>query len=105
MRSAGQMSAWKPQCSTPYGPDSTPGRIRSFYTKSYKSLDQFDQLWYEVQYDKRQNWQCCYLWAIILDCIINGRAAYCETHDIHVPMKDFMRTFVQELRAHVRENY
>jgi hypothetical protein len=61
------------------GPDSTPGRIRSFYTKSYKSLDQFDQLWYEVQYDKRQTWECNYVWAIIVASIINGRSAYCES--------------------------
>ncbi len=87
------------------GDDSTPGFIRSFYTKSYKSLDQFDQLWYEVQYDKKQNWQCNYTWAIILDCIINGRAAYCESHNKHEPMKEFMRAFVTELRAYVKENY
>lgn len=85
------------------GPDSTPGIIRSFYTKSYKALDQFDQHWYEVQYDKRQNWQCNYLWAIIIDCIINGRAAYCEVHDCNEPLKDFMRVFIQELRAYVKE--
>ena len=87
------------------GPDSTPGRIRSFYTKSYKSLDQFDQLWSEVQYDKRQNWECNYVWAIVVDSIINGRSAYCESNGVHVSMKDFMRAFMTQLRAHVHENY
>ena len=70
------------------GADSTPGVIRAFYTKSYKALDQFDQLWYDVLYEKRQNWQCNYL-----------------THDKHESMRDFMRAFLTELRAYVKENY
>ena len=85
-----------------HGEDSVSGRIRRLYTTSYKSLDQFDQLWYECCYDKRDSqWQTCYIWAIILDCVINARAAYCELHSCTEPMKDFAHKLVDELKDYI----
>jgi hypothetical protein len=34
------------------GETSVSGRIRRYYTNTYKSLDQFDQIWYECTYTK-----------------------------------------------------
>lgn len=81
------------------GGDSTAGRVRNLYTKTYKSLDQFDQVWYELRYDKRdREWRTCYVWAGILDSIINSRAAYCETHEVHEAAKVFGLQLIQEIR-------
>src|SRR5687767_8867475 len=85
------------------GENSNSGRIRRFYTNNYKSLDQFDQLWYECRYDKRENnWQTNYTWAIILDCVINARSAYCENQRIIEPLKDFIRSLHSEILEYVK---
>lgn len=84
------------------GEDSTPGRLRRFYTTNYKSLDQFDQLWYEISYGKRdRDWRTCYLWALILGCIVNARSAYCEELEMKEPIKLFVRELVQEIRSFI----
>ena len=63
----------------PEGEDSNAGRISRTYTNNYKSLDQFDALWYEIAYYKRDvHWETVFIWAMVLDSIINGRAMYCE---------------------------
>jgi hypothetical protein len=81
------------------GESSNCGRIRRLYTTSYKSLDQFDQLWYECCYDKRdRNWVTCYAWALILDCFINARSAYCEARGEAEPLKEFIRVAIDEIR-------
>lgn len=62
-----------------YQPAPDAGRIRRTYTNNYKSLDQFDALWYEIAYYKRDvHWETVFIWAMVLDSIINGRAMYCE---------------------------
>jgi hypothetical protein len=74
------------------------GRIRRYYTQSYKSLDQFDQLWYECRYDRREkSWETCFTWAVILDCVINARSAYCEHVESVEPLKTFIRALIPEL--------
>ncbi len=84
------------------GESSVPGRIRRLYTSSYKALDQFDQLWYEIQYDKRDHsWEICYIWAIILDCVINARAAHCELYEKKIPLKEFVRLLMPLLREYI----
>lgn len=84
------------------GDSSVSGRIRRFYTNNYKSLDQFDQLWYECAYDKREKyWETTYAWAVILDCFINARSAYCEATSKYEPLKDFIATTIQELRENI----
>lgn len=79
---------------------SMPGRIRKFYTQNYKALDQFDQLWYECCYDKRDiSWETRYTWALILDCVLNAHSAYCEsTHSIEP-----LRTFIGHLIIEIQE--
>lgn len=85
-----------------YGEDSTPGRLRRFYTSNYKSLDQFDQLWYEIAYGKRDRaWQTCYVWAVILGCIVNARSAYCEEREMKEPIKVFAGELVKEIRSYI----
>lgn len=85
-----------------HGDTSTPGRMRRFYTNTYKSLDQFDQLWYEISYDKRdRDWRTCYIWSVLLGCVINARAAYCEDRQAMEPMKAFVRGLIDELRDFV----
>lgn len=84
------------------GEDSTPGRMRRFYTNNYKSLDQFDQLWYDICYEKRdRHWETCYIWAVILASVVNARSAYCEEHESKEPVKFFLKQLVQEIRAFV----
>lgn len=81
------------------GESSNSGRLRRFYTNSYKSLDQFDALWYEIFYDKRDtHWETVFLWAMVLDCVINGRAMYCELNAVKEPIKDFARGVVMEIK-------
>lgn len=82
------------------GEDSVCGRIHRLYTNTYKSLDQFDQLWYECSYDKRDRaWETCYAWAVILDCFINARSAYCEYNQSKEPMEVFLREAIKEIRT------
>jgi hypothetical protein len=82
------------------GQDSVSGQIRRLYTSSYKSLDQFDQLWYECCYDKRENhWETSFAWALILDCVINARSAYCESRGEIEPLKQFIRGLVSEINT------
>lgn len=82
-----------------HGNESVPARIRRFYTTTYKSLDQFDQLWYEVSYDKRdRHWETNYAWALVLDCFINARSAWCEVARKSEPMKSFLDSVVGEIR-------
>lgn len=84
------------------GEGSVSGRIRRLYTDSYKALDQFDQLWYECCYNNRDsNWKTCYIWAVILDCVINARAAYSEIRGVKEPMKEFARGLVTELKDYI----
>lgn len=86
------------------GDSSVSGRIRRFYTNNYKSLDQFDQLWYECAYEKREKfWETTYAWAVILDCFVNARSAYCEALSIYEPMKDFINSVIQELRENIEK--
>lgn len=80
------------------GESCTSGAIRRFYTNTYKSLDQFDQLWYECCYDKREkSWQTCYAWALILDCVINARSAYCENRNEIEPLRPFIEHLIDEI--------
>lgn len=80
------------------GEDSVSARIRRCYSRSYKALDQFDQLWYECRYDKRDhNWETSYAWALILDCVINAHSAYCEKQGETEPLKDFIRSLIAEI--------
>lgn len=82
------------------GGDSTAGRVRNLYTKTYKSLDQFDQIWYDLHYHKRNHeWRTCYVWAGILDAIINAWAAYCETYE----HREAPKTFCEELIVDIRD--
>jgi len=86
------------------GEVSVPGRFRRFYTNTYKSLDQFDQTWYEVAYDKRdRDWQTCYKRAVILDCVINARSVYCEAKQVKEPSKDFVRQLISDIRSDVQK--
>lgn len=86
------------------GEESVAGRIRRLYTNSYKALDQFDQLWYSIAYDKRDTrWETCYVWAIVLDCVINARAAWCELKSERVPMKDFTQKLIDCLKVYILE--
>lgn len=80
------------------GDTSTPGIIRRFYSDNYKALDQFDGLWYACRYDYREaSWQASYLWAIILDCVVNARSAWCEAHGERQPIKEFVQALIEEL--------
>jgi hypothetical protein len=84
------------------GDTSTSGLIRRFYTNNYKALDQFDALWYACRYDYREaSWRTSYLWAIILDCVVNARSAWCEAHGDRQPIKDFVQALVTELAANM----
>jgi hypothetical protein len=79
----------------------TSGRIRRYYTSSYKCLDQFDQLWYECRYDRREkSWETCYTWAVLLDCVINARSAYCEQTESVEPLKAFIAALIPELYSY-----
>lgn len=87
------------------GESSICGRIRRLYTTTYKSLDQFDQAWYQARYEKRDHsWETCYLWAIILDCVLNARSAYCEVKGKAEPVKDFMRELYKEIQKYLVSN-
>lgn len=86
------------------GDESVSAKIRHYYTKTYKALDQFDQLWYECCYDKRDHhWETRYTWALILNCVINGRSAYCEAHGSKEPLKDFIHSLISEINAYIFE--
>lgn len=88
------------RCAPVTGEDSTSGLIRRYYTSNYKALDQFDALWYGCSYNFRDSsWQTCYLWAIILDCVVNARSAWCESHGHRFPIKDFVADLIDELGA------
>jgi hypothetical protein len=88
------------------GEGSVSGRIRRLYTGMYKSLDQFDALWYECAYQKRDfDWRTCFLWALILACVINARSAYCEANGNKEPMKIFVRQLIRDMREFVNNNY
>jgi hypothetical protein len=83
------------------GDDCTSGQIRRYYTSSYKCLDQFDQLWYECCYDRREkSWETCYTWAVLLDCVINARSAYCELAESIEPLKAFIAALIPELYSY-----
>lgn len=85
------------------GVDSVCGRVRLFYTNTYKSLDQFDQLWYECCYDKRDHaWQTCYTWAVILDSVVNARSAYCENLRSVEPLKSFVEELIKDIQESVK---
>lgn len=85
------------------GEDSVSGRVRRLYTRTYKSLDQFDQLWYLCTYEKRdRRWQTAFAWAVILDCVINARSAYCEYTSSSEPMKAFITILIAEIRAYCK---
>jgi hypothetical protein len=78
---------------------SNPGRIRRFYTNTYKALDIFDQMWYECQYEKRdRDWKVNYAWSVILAAMVNARSAYKESLWQREPMKQFARELVSELQ-------
>lgn len=78
-------------------------RIRSFYTKNYKALDQFDQAWYDVFYNKRDNdWLTAYTWALIMDAIINARSAYCEAVGSVEPVKTSVKYLISDIRDFVK---
>ena len=85
------------------GETSIPGRLRRFYTNTYKSLDQFDQIWYELSYGKRDHdWQTCYIWAIILAAVVNARSAFCESKGQKEPPKEFVRGLIKEIRDYTK---
>lgn len=87
------------------GDSSTPGLIRRFYTNNYKALDQFDALWYGCCYNYRDStWEACFLWAIILDCVVNARSAWGEAHGERPPIKQFVQDLVAELGAAILQN-
>jgi hypothetical protein len=82
------------------GEQSNCGTIRRNYTQNYKPIDQIDQTWYSVCYDKRDNsWFSCYIWGIILDGVLNARAAYCETNVNTEPVKDFIEKLIDDIRS------
>ena len=88
------------------GEDSTSGIIRRFYTNNYKALDQFDALWYACSYNYRDScWQTCYLWAIILDCVVNARSAWCEARGEQVTIKAFISHLIEELDESLSESH
>ena len=81
---------------------SNAGRIRRFYTASYKDLDLFDQEWYSCFYDKRdQNWEINYVWSVIMTTIVNGRSAFNEDQGKRESMKAFARILVTEIQEYV----
>jgi hypothetical protein len=81
---------------------SNPGRIRRFYTASYKDLDFFDKEWYSCFYDKRdQNWEINYVWSIVMTTVVNGRSAYNEDNRLRETMKDFARALVKDIHERV----
>lgn len=74
--------------------------IRRFYNDNFKVIDQLDQAWYDIQYDKRErSWRTCYSWGIIVDALLNARAAYCEKFERMEPTKEFMAALITEIRA------
>ena len=74
-------------------------RIRSFYTENFKALDQFDQAWYEVFYSKRDaDWLTAYTWALVLDSLINARAAYCEVKGFTEPVNVFTQALISDIQ-------
>jgi hypothetical protein len=82
------------------GEECFSGCIRRFYTSTYKSLDQFDQLWYECCYDKRdKRWETCYTWAVILDCVINARSAFCENVGESEPLRTFIVALINVITS------
>jgi hypothetical protein len=87
------------------GDTSSSGLIRRFYTDNYKALDQFDALWYSCRYDYREaSWQTSYLWAVILDAVLNARSAWCEAHANREPLKEFVQALVDEFHATMAQN-
>jgi len=77
-------------------------RIRSFYTRNYKALDQFDQAWYEAFYNKREDsWLSAFTWALIMDSIINARSAYCEAVGSSEPVKAFLTGLIADINDYV----
>ncbi len=80
-------------------------RIRSFYTGHYKALDQFDQAWYEVFYNKREaDWLTAYTWALVIDSVINARSAYCEVVGSSEPVKAFVRALISDIRNDLKDD-
>lgn len=72
--------------------------IRDYYSTNSRSLDEFDQLWYSVQYEIRNaHWKTCYAWALVVDAVINARTAFCELHKEKIPLKDFVRRMCDEI--------
>jgi Transposase IS4 len=85
------------------GEASNCGRIRRYYTNTYKALDRFDQMWYDIQYSKRdRSWATCYTWAVIVDCVLNARSAYCELVGKIEPVKVFTNELISEIRNFVK---
>jgi len=74
------------------------GMIKKYYTNNYKSLDRFDQLWYEINYPHTdQRWRTCITWSLILTCVITSRSAYCEAKNGSLSTKNFVDQLIQEL--------
>ena len=72
--------------------------IKKHYTNNYKSLDRFDQLWYEINYlHTDQRWRTCITWSLILTCVITSRSAYCEAKNGSLSTKNFVDQLIQEL--------
>ncbi len=81
---------------------SNAGRIRRFYTASYKDLDFFDQEWYSCFYDKRdQNWEINYVWSVVMSTVVNGRSAFNEDQGSREGTKAFARALVKEIYEYV----
>ena len=63
--------------------------IKKHYTNNYKSLDRFDQLWYEINYlHTDQRWRTCITWSLILTCVITSRSAHCEAKNGSLSTKE-----------------
>lgn len=85
------------------GDRANPGRIRNFYRRNYKALDQFDKLWYEVASTKREvKWTTCYIWGVILDCVVNSYSAYCEEINTSIPYKTYVQELIAEIYSYVK---
>lgn len=69
----------------------TPASVRRFYTESYKALDKFDRLWYDMRFlDHPHDWKSYFAWSLIHCALINARAVWCVQKDLRVSMIDFL---------------
>ena len=78
------------------GGDSIPGRVRAYYTKHYKVIDQFDQYLAEIRLPyKFMRWELSYMWWLIEICIVEAWVAWCEYKSERIPVKKFVSLLLQ----------